>query len=87
MSKKLTFERYQEIRCVSIREEWDALQPYIADEQPAEYPTKPEPSRLEVAKDVLLSLLVSPNVSAGTASGLVTFAYQCADELIKESRP
>ena len=73
--KKLTYRRFLDIAEYPVGDAWKALQPYLADEQPAEQPTKPEPSRLEVAA----MIYAHGSMTAGEA-------VTQADELIKQSK-
>lgn len=75
--KKLTFEQFRDIynNSASCRDLFNTLLTYLADEQPAEHPTKPEPSRLEVAA----MIYAHGSMTAGEA-------VTQADELIKQSK-
>jgi hypothetical protein len=57
---------------------------YVKEETVTE-PSKVQVARAEVAEQVLYRLFDSPTVAAGNPIGMVEFAYQCADELIKQS--
>ena len=134
MSKKLTYRRFLDIAEYPVGDAWKILQPYLADEQPAEpqvltldkfteiahvtpvtvndmyealrpyligvsqsqpaeHPTKSEPSRLEVAQDkrerfwmdVWIAVASSSNVTGKDIPTLwANTALEGYDELIKQ---
>jgi len=78
----------------SWEDDYQALQPYLADEQPAEHPTKPEPSRLEVEdkrqqfwKDVWIAVASLINIEKPEdATKWANKALEAYDQLIKQSK-
>ena len=86
--KKLTFEKYKAIidrrhPLRLVESDYKELLPYLQDEDET---SAVQVARVEVAEQVLYRLLESPNVAAGNPEGMVAFAYQCADELIKQAK-
>lgn len=89
--KKLT---YTELRTLYLRHSnldslYNALLPYLADEQPATVEltsseTKPEPSRLEVAMMLLAGH--KANSSSIVTDHTVIGVFELADELIKQAK-
>lgn len=85
--KKLTYGEFERLAnvCPSYPNLYDAIFPYLADEQPSQFtalgsttlnpPTKPEPSRLEVAA----MIYAHGSMTAGEA-------VDQADELIKQAK-
>lgn len=88
----LTLDKFTEIAHitpVTVNDMYEALRPYligVSQSQPAEQPTKSEPSRLEVAERILHTYISSPTFTGGSPKYLAEFAGTIADELIKQSR-
>lgn len=95
--KKLTYRRFLDIVEYPVGDAWKLLLPYLADEPEVQTitPTKPDPSRLEVAdkreqfwKDAWLAVAGTMNcVETNSATKWANAALAAYDELIKQSRP
>lgn len=90
MSKKLTFEQpepftneMESMLTVQCLRALNAEQRERLASKIAPHPTKSEPSRLEVAKEIFCSYIMA---GKGYSKSIITTSYVAADELIKQSK-